>query len=725
MSVITYQFRTLGAENARRELLAQAAAARELAKAKRESDRVSVPAARRAGGGADPEVKAAQARTKALAAEARKREATERKAAADIERTRQRATRASEAADKKAAAATARAEQTKIRASERAQVQQQRAMQRGYQQRVAQAERVSKQMRYRETMAYEARARGMQQERAARFETLNNVVAGGATAAGAVTMAATRTYMANQQRSRDLAVGGGAPDQAAALLANAEKTAKSVTGTKTEDVLAGQQKIVAMTGSLELAKSSGRDMATAARATGASEEDIGSLIATLNTKFGMTDPNEIKQAIAMAIQQGKSGAFEMKDAAGYMSEMGAAGQRFGLDKGGSGFAKLGAMAQVARASTGSGAEAATGVQAMMRQLISKSDDIKKMNGGKSVVFKDKGKTQTNDIVDVIANTLKATKGNKGKLQEVFGDEGMKGASGFITAFNDAANALGKNATEAQRLAAGEAAVRAMFASATNAGSRWGDVVQDAAARTDTSEAKMTTAWEQIVSAVGSKVAPQLNALADQVGDVSAAFAAIAGVVADGVAAFSDMIGFMRRTGMIDEAPNEDRTGRLEEIRGELNDLGDSEKAGTLSNVGKKRKARLEGEQKTLIEGVAKDMGLEKSGTLDSGWSGGIKANFMGGPKDLGGQFATAGYSVDGGKIMEAEAARAAEPVKKGWLGIGNGAGIGGLIAKDLNTDNGAEQMKEAAADLKMVASALGKSVVYGGNPFGGLLSPFQ
>lgn len=714
MSVITYQFRTLGAENARRELLAQAAAARELAKAKRESDRVSAPAARRAGGGADPEVKAAQARTKALAAEARKREATERKAAADIERTKQRATRASEAADKKSAAATARAEQTKIRAAERAQVQQQRAMQRGYQQRVAQAERVSKQMRYRETMAYEARAQGMQQERAARFETLNNVVAGGAVAAGAVGVAATRSYMANQQRSRDLAVGGGAPDQAAALLANAEKTAKSVTGTKTEDVLAGQQKIVAMTGSLELAKSSGRDMATAARATGASEEDIGSLIATLNTKFGMTDPNEIKQAIAMAIQQGKSGAFEMRDAAGYMSEMGAAGQRFGLDKGGSGFAKLGAMAQVARASTGSGAEAATGVQAMMRQLISKSDDIKKMNGGESVVFKDKGKTQTNDIVDVIANTLKATKGNKGKLQEVFGDEGMKGASGFITAFNDAANALGKNATEAERLAAGEAAVRAMFASATNAGSRWGDVVQDAAARTDSSGARMTTAWETIVTAVGSRVAPQLDALSMQAGDIAVVFGELAGIVGDAISAFGSVISLLQKAGIISKDESANRVERLDEIRGEKADLEKSAEAGTLGNAGKKRLKELTKEEGGLVNDLAKEMGLT-SGT------GGEYTKPMGpeaGPVDLAAQFSNYGYSAKSDQIMNRETERLAQPPKKG-IGDYTPAAAVQTLVKDLDTDNGAEQMKAAAGDLTAAAKALASNTARG-NPLGAM-----
>lgn len=704
MSVITYQFRTVGAEAARRELLAQAAAARELNKAQRESARVSAPAARRAASGNDPAVKAEQARTKALAAEAKKQAREEAKRASEWQRGHEKMLRAREQ--------FANREQRTI---EQAQKRQQTAIARGHNQRLAQAARVEKQMRYRQTMAYEARAQSIAATRAARFEAINNTVAGGAMAAVGIGAAATRSYMQNQSRARDLAVGGGQPDQAAALLANAEKTAKSVTGTRTEDVLAGQQRIVAMTGSLDLAKSSGRDMATAARATGASEEDIGSLIATLNTKFGMTDPNEIKTAIANAISQGKSGAFEMKDAASYMSEMGAAGQRFGLDKGGSGFAKLGAMAQVARASTGSGAEAATGVQAMMRQLISKSDDIKRLNGGKDVVFKDKGKTKTNDVVDVIAQTLKASKGNKGKLQEIFGDEGMKGASGFITAFNEAANSLGKGATEAQRLADGEAAVRKMFDDSVNSGSRWGDVVQDAAARTDSSQAKMTTAWETIVTSVGSAVSPQLDKLAANSGDVGTVFAMLAEQVAGAIGAFADLLGVLKRFGIISDAGPADRTGRLDEIRGELGDLDKSEQAGTLSNVGKKRQKQLRDEQGKLVNELAAQMGVTSA-------TGGQLTTPMGpeaGPSGLAGQFANYGFDVKQSDVIASEQARIAQGPKKGVFDFTPDAMVRKGL-EGLNTDNGAEDTKRAAADLTNAAKAIVSATAKGGNPLGAL-----
>jgi len=708
MSTITYQFRTVGAEAARRELLAQAAAARELNKAQRDSARVSAPVARRVGSGSDPQVKAEQARTKALAAEAKKRQREEAKRASEWTRGNDKMLRARE-----------QHAHRETRSIEQAQKRQAAAIQRGHNQRLAQAGRVEKQMRYRQTMAYEARAESIKATRAARFEAFNDTVAGGAMAAVGIGAAATRSYMANQQRSRDLAVGGGQPDQAAALLANAEKTAKSVTGTRTEDILAGQQRIVAMTGNMDLARNNGRTMAQASRATGASEEDIGSLIATLNTKFGMTDPNEIKTAIANAISQGKSGAFEMKDAASYMSEMGAAGQRFGLDKGGTGFAKLGAMAQVARGATGSGAEASTATQAMLRQFISKSDEIKQMNGGKDVVFADKGRTKTNDIVDVIAGTIKAAGGDRKKLQHVFRDEGSTGASGYIVAFNEAADALGKNATEAERMAAGEAAIRKMFETATSAGSNWGDVVQDAAARTDSSEARMTTAWDTIVTSVGSAVTPSLEKLSSQSGDVGAVFAMLAEQVGGAIGAIGDLIGTLRRLGIMGEATPTDRAGRLDEIRGDKADLEKSAADGTLGNVGKKRLKQLTEEEGKLVNDMAKDMGLT------SGTDGKPVAPIGpdAGPRDLASQFANYGFSASNSDITLKEQARMAEGPKKGNLDFTPSAMVQKGL-EGLNTDQGGEDLKSAASDLKGAAKAIASSTMQSGNPLGAIWAAF-
>jgi hypothetical protein len=415
--------------------------------------------------------------------------------------------------------------------------------------------------------------------------------------------AATRQKLLNEKRARALAVGGGDRGAVDVLLADAERSALAVRGTRAEDVLAGQQRFTAMTGDLATARKLGGTMATAARASGASEEDIAATMATFSTKFGIKDKAGMQSAIAAMVQGGKSGAFELSDASRYFQEMGAAGSRFGLDQGAAGVQKLGAMAQIARMSTGSGAEASTGVQAMLRQLVAKSDDIKKMNAGKEVVFSDKGKTRTNDVVDVLVNTLKASKGNQVKLQKIFGDEGMKGASEFVKRFNEAGQALGAGATEAQKLAAGEAAVRAAFTELSGAAGSWSEVVKDAATNTDTFEAKLTTAWEGVVAKVGAALTPGLSALIDNLDILVAPLQGLADEASDLMAAFGSMVEYLRRHEIIDagEAPKQrtvqEKAHRLAEVDARLRELDKPDER--LTSTQKAEKRRLKTEQADL------------------------------------------------------------------------------------------------------------------------------
>ncbi|NUP13752.1 MAG: phage tail tape measure protein [Polyangiaceae bacterium] len=371
----------------------------------------------------------------------------------------------------------------------------------------------------------------------------------------AVSAAAYRQRGEREQAARDLATSGGARNSFRTLLGDAEADAVAVRGTKVTDLLQGQAQYVAMTGDLAGARANARTMATAARGTGASESAIAATMATFSTKFGISSPEQMQAALGIMNASGKAGAFEMGDAARYFQEMGAAGSRFGLDKGVAGVSKLTAMAQIARMSTGSGAEASTGVQAMLRQLTAKSADIKAMNKGKEVVFADKGKTKTNDIVDVLVGTLRASKGNQVKLTKVFGDEGMKGASEFIKRFNEAGAALGPAATEAQKLAAGEQAVRDAFTQLSGAAGTWSDVVADAATRTDTASARLTTAWEEAVTKVGSAVAPGVNELSKHFDVLIGPLTSMAQEVGTTTGSLANLVAYLKRYGLIGPDPS--------------------------------------------------------------------------------------------------------------------------------------------------------------------------
>ncbi len=499
-----YQFAVIGSATARRSLIELAEAHRELAKAEgalaRTRQRATV-------GNATAE---ARARVRAQATESTEtRRAADRSARA-VERAEQAKTRAVERESEKRARAYRRAGEAEARSV----------------QRMVDAER--RHERKRSTLT------GM----AGRGSSVVGMV-GGATLAyggGSLLSSATRERALQEKQARALAVSGGARDQHRQLLDEATKSALGVRGTRVEDVLAAQQRYVAMTGDLGAARDLGGTFATAARATGATETDIAATAASLSTKFGITKSDDMKKALAVLVQGGKSGAFELGDAASYFQEMGAAGSRFGLDQGAGGVAQLSAMAQLARMSTGSGAEASTGVSAMLRQLQAKSDDIRRLNGGKEVVFADKGKTQTNDVVDVLANTLKATKGNRAQLQSIFGDEGMKGASELVKRFTEAGDKLGPAATEAQRLAAGERAVRDAFAELSGSAGKWSDVVADAATMTASSGATMTTAWERISAGIGDKLAPSVAQFADALLKAAPAIVQMSGGAANAIGA---------------------------------------------------------------------------------------------------------------------------------------------------------------------------------------------
>lgn len=596
MSARIYEFRQIGAKETARSLLELAAANVQLAKSE-------VYAAKATVGGAKG--RSYDAHVKARVAQLKEQARAERQAQLAAERSAKASARASE-----------RAEQTKTRTAEREAKRREQIAQReaiairrahekqAREQRRAE-ERAARAMRPRTSLTTLVgdRMRGIAGNLAIGLGMAGGVAGAAAWAGGQVTDLTQQAYRQralNEQRARALAVTGGERGSAAQLLADADATAASVRGTRTEDVLAGQQRFVAMTGRLDLAKSLGRTMATAARASGASEEDIAATMATFQQKFGIEDDASMQAALANMIQGGKSGAFELSDASRYFQEMGASGARFGLDKGASGVQKLGAMAQLARMSTGSGAEAATGVQAMLRQLVKKSSTIKDM-AGREVVFQDATHTNTNDIVDVLAQTISAAKGDQVKLQKVFATEGMAGASEFIKRFNEAANALGKNATEADKMAAGEKAVRDAFEQLSGSAGQWSNVLADAAVMTDSAAAKYQTAFEKVVSDAGSKLTPAMNQLAEHFDVLLAPVTSFAEVMADAVGALAGFIEFMKRHNLIDDvAPSAERAARTERIAkigSRLNDLNRPDSQ--LTSAERAEKKRLEQERADL------------------------------------------------------------------------------------------------------------------------------
>lgn len=450
-------------------------------------------------------------------------------------------------------------------------------------------------------------------------------IAAGAFGVG-VAGAAVRNREAARGQAVALSVAGRGAGQTAVdpnqLLGDATKTALGIRGTKTSDVLSSMQRYVQMTGDLEGARANAGTFATAARATGSTEEEIAATAATMREKFGIKDPGEMRQALARMTFQGKSGAFEMKDASQFFTEIGAAGQRFGLDKGVEGVSTLGGLAQLAMKSAGSGAKASTGVQAMLRQLVAKSSDIKSMTG--TDVFTDATKTKTRNVQDVLVGMVSGAGGNQQKLQKILGDEGMVGASALISAFNEAANATKKGATETERRAAGEAAMRRVLDESIKAGGDWSEVQKDAAAATDTASARLTTSWETIAAQAGDALLPALTKLAGALAlgaPLMQAFGGMLAIAADDLGGF---IKWLQTKGLLDK-PAEPTEGDLSGKNDRIAFSANSEKIAAIKKGAAGRKMTPE-EQKQLAtleseQSAIKERSVARDGSLSAPLTG--------------------------------------------------------------------------------------------------------
>jgi len=603
MPAIRYEFTSVGADAVKRDFAGIANEAKAFQRVQRESQSAS----RRVGSRTPEAVAAKQAERSAA------------QAAKATERAEQQKTRAVERGAKERERIVEREAKAKVKAEERAYKKIERDIERNF------ASDVRAQRKAADHAKREADKRKKNKLRSAiRDETAVGAFMGSMASAGVsaavgvvndVAGASIRRRMENQDLAIALSKSGRLAGQKGVdpndLLRNAEATAKGVTGTKAGDILEAQQRFVSMTGDLGQARGLGRTFAIAARATGSKETDIASTAATLRDKFGVTSESGMRDALAKLIFQGKSGAFEMSDAAQYMTEMGAAGSRFGLDKGAGGVATLGGLAQIARASTGSGAEASTSVQAMLRQLVAQSTLIKQTTGAN--VFTDSKKTKTRDVQDVLVDVIKGSKGNLQTLQKIFGEEGIKGLSKMVTTFNEAQNKLGPKSTEKDRLAAGEKALRGMFDDAINAGGNWSEVVKDAATQATSASDQLTSAWETLASDLGEMLAPSIEGVVKNMDAFEAAASPAIGVFADLVDVVGMFASSLQSLGLIDEKqkpgliPPSASEAQSEQARNtlKLSALSDTEKKYGLTSEQRYEKRKLE-DRNVLLSQVMGD-----------------------------------------------------------------------------------------------------------------------
>jgi len=330
-----------------------------------------------------------------------------------------------------------------------------------------------------------------------------------------------------------------------------ERTAIATPGQTASGIADAVARFVSLTGDVDTALKSQGTFATVSSATGANVGDVAEAAASLSQQFDIKGIEDMRDALAALTFQGKEGSFELKDAAAQFQRLAASGAAFGIPKGVQGVKTLGGLTQIARSGTGSSEQAATAVENLLTNLKLKQTQLR---GAGVNVFDKTGKAR--DVTDLIVESISKggggdmAKKSKG-LAQIFGEQGIRAINPLIAkysdAFQNAKGTKGKPATEAERTAAGIAALRAEIERSINAPGDWADVQEDAAqAQTDAS-AKIAAAWESIKAGVGDKVVPALADLVTKLAGEDGADGALdpfieaAGLGVEALSAFTDAL----------------------------------------------------------------------------------------------------------------------------------------------------------------------------------------
>lgn len=337
---------------------------------------------------------------------------------------------------------------------------------------------------------------------------------GGAGLAASALAGATKS----EDRARRLVIAGRAPGGEGAMSVDQVRrqvnAAGIAHGLSPEDVMAGPEKFVEKTGDLAGAMRFLDTFAATAQAANSSMEDVASVGAEMAKKFNIKTAEDMQQAFANLIFQGKKNSFVLKDMAplltGIMASMkGQAGLQ-----GVGGMKVVGGLMQMAKEGTGSPEEAATALENVMKQLVSKSKEIQQGKFGSSVKIFEGGNARNpmRDLMQIIPELVQSTKGDITKLNDIFEIRGSRAFNPITGAYRTAYS--GAKGTEKEREAAGlKAAKESLAYFVETPGAKWEEVKKDEAEAVKSVSVQMEVLATQMKEAVASELFPEFIKLA--------------------------------------------------------------------------------------------------------------------------------------------------------------------------------------------------------------------
>ena len=364
-------------------------------------------------------------------------------------------------------------------------------------------------------------------------------IAGGAMIASKVGPA---VGLDKQQRAL-LTAGHGAGEKSPYTLDQIQKITNETaikTGNSQESVVAGMREYVSATGDLRGAAAAIESFGVIATAAEANIADVAKAGAYLSTAMGVT-AKEMPEALASFYFQGKKGAFELKDIASAIPELGTMAESMGM-KGLQGAKNVGGLAQIAMKGTGNSAEAQTALANLLRQSVAKSDKLQsgEMFGGRKVqVFNSGDPTKGfKNYNQTLADMVVASRGNIQQLNDFAEIRGSKALNPLVNAYAGAVSGLGPNATQKEKDQAGGKAVLAMIEDASNARGAFRDVQADAADAMQSFSSQMEALNVGLVSAVQKDLLPTLVRMIPQLQKLVPQFAKLVEVIAKAIDTFA-------------------------------------------------------------------------------------------------------------------------------------------------------------------------------------------
>ena len=190
------------------------------------------------------------------------------------------------------------------------------------------------------------------------------------------------------------------------------------TGVDANTILSGISKIGEVTGDFDFSEQMGETLAKAAKASGASVDELAAVAASMKTSMGW-GAEQIASSFNSLIIQGDQGSYTLQKFAAEGKALLAAASSFGI-KSQDQFANFGAYLQVMNTSIKSEAELTTSVSSLFNELIGKAKDLQKI--GVRVFDKD---GNLNDFDDIMHQLMEKTDGNIKKISPMFGASALK------------------------------------------------------------------------------------------------------------------------------------------------------------------------------------------------------------------------------------------------------------------------------------------------------------